>query len=403
MINKNIFEFPIHYTNPILKIAIGWGVHETAADECKFAGIRKALIVTSGLKGTGIIEEMNQILINGGVATAIYDKVTSNPKDYEVMAAYDVFKEAECDGVVSIGGGSSHDCGKGVRAVAANDGTFVGELALYIEPPWMEQMEKFKPATIPQICVNTTAGTGAEITFVGAITNTKKRVKQLVSVPGINPTAALIDPLLVRMMPRNIAAWTGFDALSHGFEGYLSRTECEYTKALNERTMSLVAENLREFAYNRMNQKACEKMCWASSMGGVGIQLGAGAGILHGLSHQFSALTGCQHGLANAVMTLGLERYNQPSCAEKFAKMAAMMGAETGGLTRLEAADKWFEEIEKLLKDLGIRSGYLNEQFGLEKKDLDHIVTLYSKDWCMQGNPREFNYGECISLLESML
>ena len=88
---------------------------------------------------------------------------------------------------------------------------------------------------------------------------------------------------------------------------------------------------------------------------------------------------------------------------EKFAEIASMMGAETNGLTRSEAADKWFEEIEKLLKDLGIKSGHLNEQFGLEKKDLAHIVNLYSKDWCMQGNPREFNYDECMMLLENML
>ena len=75
MINKEMFQFPIHYTSPIHRIAIGWGVHETVADECKAAGIKKALIVTTGLKGTGIIDEIRQILTVNGVANETYDMV----------------------------------------------------------------------------------------------------------------------------------------------------------------------------------------------------------------------------------------------------------------------------------------------------------------------------------------
>jgi methanol:N,N-dimethyl-4-nitrosoaniline oxidoreductase len=85
VIDKKIFEFPILYTLPMGKIALGWGVHETVADECKEANIKKALIITTGLKGTGIVDEIKSILNYHGVATVIYDKVTSNPKDYEVM------------------------------------------------------------------------------------------------------------------------------------------------------------------------------------------------------------------------------------------------------------------------------------------------------------------------------
>src|SRR3989304_654260 len=75
------------------------------------------LIVTTGLKGTGIVEEIKGILNYNGISTEIYDKVTSNPKDYEVAEAYKIFMDTQCDGVVSIGGGSSHDCAKGVRAI----------------------------------------------------------------------------------------------------------------------------------------------------------------------------------------------------------------------------------------------------------------------------------------------
>ena len=83
--------------------------------------------------------------------------------------------------------------------------------------------------------------------------------------------------------------------------------------------------------------------------------------------------------------------------------MARAMGVDTRGMTVTQAADRWFDEIERLLKDLDIRPGHLSEQFGLQKKDLNHIVTIYENDWCREGNPRDFNFEDCIQLLESIL
>jgi alcohol dehydrogenase class IV len=404
VIDKKVFEFPIHYTNVIGQVAIGWGAHETVADECKAANIKKALITTTGLKGTGIVDEINQILTTHGISTEIFNKVTSNPKDYEVMEAYKVFKEAECDGVVSVGGGSSHDCGKGVRAVAANDGRSIDDFAACLDPPWMEAMKKFKPVTIPQVSVNTTAGTGAESTVAAAIINTKIRVKGLMMVPGMAPKIALIDPLLIRLMPQRLAAWTGFDALTHAFESFICRMRSRYNSAIMLQVIKLVAENFREFTYNRMNHVACENMCWAENMAGVGIGFGGGAGIVHGLGHGLSSLCGVHHGLANAVVTLPLERYNEPACPDKFAEMAEAMGVDTRGMTKTQAADKWFDEIERLLKDLNIETGNLNKQFGFQKEDIKHVVhNQYMNDFTREGNPRDFNFDDCVRLLEGIV
>jgi methanol:N,N-dimethyl-4-nitrosoaniline oxidoreductase len=404
VIDKRLTQFPISYTTVIGKVAVGWGVHQTVGDECKMAGIKKALIVTTGLKGTGIIEEIRGILNYHGIASEIFSKVTSNPKDYEVMEGYQVFKNSGCDGVISVGGGSSHDCGKGIRAVASNDGKYVCDMAVFINPPWMETIKNHKPVTIPQITVNTTAGTGAELTPGGPIINSRTRTKQLIIVPGLAMAASLVDPILVRLMPQNIAAQTGFDALAHAFEGHLSRMVNPYSSALMFQVMKLVGENLREFAYNRMNHRACENMCWAESMAGLGMIIGGGSGIVHGLAHGISVLRGVHHGLANASVTLPLERYNEPVFPEKFAEMARAMGVDTRNMTTMQAADKWFEEIERLLRDLGIQTGDLNKRFGLQKDDIKHIVKYqYDNDFAIEGNPHEFNFDDCVTLMESML
>jgi alcohol dehydrogenase class IV len=403
MINKEIFEFPIVYTNPIPKIALGWGSYQTVGDECKAAGMKKALIVTSGLKGTGIVDELKGVINHAGVSTDVYDKVTTNPKDWQVMEAYKAFKDGQCDGVVGLGGGSSMDTAKGVRVVAANGGKDITNYTVFIDPPWIETLKKMKTCTIPQISVATTSGTGAEVSSFAALSDTKSKNKILVSAPNIHSTLAVIDPLLARTQSREMAAWAGFDAMAHGIEAFVTKVQGPYAYGMLLRCVELVYKNLREFVYNRMNNVACERMCWASTMGGIAIGFGAGAGIVHGLGHQISALTDVHHGRINGIMMLAGERYNQPSIIEKLAALTRAMGIDTTGMTEWEAADHWFYEIEQLLKDIEITPGQLKKQLGVQEKDLDKIVRVYANDFCSQGNPREFNYDEVMGVLKSAL
>ena len=403
MLNNQIFEFPITYTNPIPRIALGWGAYQTIGNECIAAGMKKALIVTSGLKGTGIVDEIKGVIEYAGVSTEIFDKVTSNPKEYEIAEAYKVFKEGQCDGVVAIGGGSSIDTGKCVRVIDANGGKDVINFTVFINPPFEETLKKMKPCTIPQISVATTSGTGAEVSSWAAISNTKEKAKVLVSGPNIHSTLAVVDPLLSRLQPKNIAAWTGFDALAHAIEAFVTKVQGPYAHGMLLRANELIYKNLREFVYNRMDNNACERMAWASTMGGIAIGFGAGAGIVHGLGHQISALTDVHHGRINAVMMLAGERYNQPSIIGKLATLTRAMGIDTTGMAEWEAAERWFDEIETLLEDLEITSGELNAQFGIEEKDLEHIVDIYKNDFCSQGNPREFNREEVLDILRDSL
>ncbi|MGD9118493.1 MAG: iron-containing alcohol dehydrogenase [Dehalococcoidia bacterium] len=406
MFNKNISRFPIIYANSggTCRIAIGWGAHTTVADEAKRVGIKKALIVTTGLKGTGIIEELKGILEYNGVPVEIYSGVTSNPKDHEVMAGYKAYIDGECDGVISIGGGSSHDCAKGIRLVAANDGADIGNFKMTIDPPWQLDMTKYRGCMIPQVSVNTTAGTGAEMSGGGAITHTKERIKRMAVAPGLTPAAAIEDPLLIRCQPGYLAAQTAWDGFTHAFEIYVSCVESHYSQSMAIYAIKLISDNLREFAYNRMNRDACEAITWASSMsGGIALGLGGGTGLVHGLGHGLSILYNVHHGLANAVMTIPGERYNQPERPEKFAEMARAMGANTFGMTKMEASDAWFYEVERLLDDLEIESGNLS-RFGLKKEDIPHIVQVqHYPDLCNAGNPREYNYDDLVQLMENIL
>jgi alcohol dehydrogenase len=116
----------------------------------------------------------------------------------------------------------------------------------------------------------------------GAIIDTKNRAKMFCVVPNLAPSCALNDPALIRLMPANLIAWTGFDAFSHAFESYV----CKLSSPLNQGAMihviKLISENLREFTYNKMNYKACENICWHHVQPECA-WFGGGVGIVHGL------------------------------------------------------------------------------------------------------------------------
>lgn len=318
------------------------------------------------------------------------------------MEAFDVFKEAKCDGIVAIGGGSSIDTGKAVRILAANPDKELKDFVARLDPPFMDTLKRLKPCTIPEIAMVTTSGTGSEATSWAAITDTGTRTKVMLGAPNLQCTVSIVDPLLIRTQPRDVAAWTGFDAMSHGLEAFITKVQGPYGKGILLDAVRLITENLRAFTFNRMDDKACESMAAAATMCGVAISFGAGAGIVHGLGHQISALTDVHHGRINAVLALAGERYNQPACAGRLATLAKAMGVDTGGMTVWQASDKWFEETERLLKDLEITQGQIHEQFGLSREDIPHIAKTYSNDFCSQGNPKAYHYDEVVKLLESV-
>ena len=132
-------------------------------------------------------------------------------KDTNVVDGLKIFKDNKCDGIVTLGGGSSHDCGKGIGLLATNGGKFAttkGWTSPRILPPFL--------------AINTTAGTGSEMSRGAVITDTATHVKYAIFDRHIVPTIAINDPALMVGMPPALTAATGMDALTHAVEGYVA-------------------------------------------------------------------------------------------------------------------------------------------------------------------------------------
>ena len=163
-VDELLKPFPIKEFHPFPRAMLGPGAHEMIGPEAKKLGFRKILVMTTGLRGSDTVHKINESLKYHGLETVVYDKVESNPKDYNVMDAVAMYQENKCDSFVSIGGGSAHDACKGARVSVAHDGRSVNEF---------EGFNKSEnPKNPPHIAVSTTAGTGSETSWAYVITDT---------------------------------------------------------------------------------------------------------------------------------------------------------------------------------------------------------------------------------------
>jgi methanol:N,N-dimethyl-4-nitrosoaniline oxidoreductase len=399
---SRVLEFPVKEFFKQPRSLFGAGAYESAGPEAAAMGLKHVLFVTSGLRGTGIIDECKTNFENAGVSVSIYDKVESNPKDYNVMDAYKAFSDGGCDGFVSIGGGSSHDATKGARVVAAHDGRNVNE---FQEVNASETLDN--PA---HIAINTTVGTGSETTPAYVITDLSSPDaphKWVGFDRAAITTLAINDPVLCMTQPPEYIAYTGFDTMAHGSECYVGRVQHPSTTPVALSAIKLVQENLREATYNPNNYQAMENMVWAQYMAAQAFSTGL-LGILHSLSHAVCAYYDIHHGLNNGIGLPRVWTYNQPAAPDKYADIAVAMGVDTRNMTTYQAADAAIDEVIRLVQDCGCPDnwsqvaeypktrmgvgwyeGKTNNAIESDDDELQKMAEHMMGDLCTPGNPRD--------------
>ena len=407
--NPRVKQFPwLYVAQPQIGANVqGWGCHGEIGDKLVELGVKNVYIATTGLHGTGLIEEMESVLKRAGLAYTIGPFTHSNPRITDIAAGVKIYKEAGCDGVLSVGGGSSHDTGKGIRFEMSNPGKTVEDARAILDPHWMEATKVFNMIEIPQIAVNSTCGTGAEITPFAVMTNWEQRWKYNIMAKypygGLAPTLGYNDPAFFRTMPEHIAAQTGIDTMVHGFGGVLSRLNNQAAVAVGMAACKMCYENLAEFATNRWNDKAAENMCWAQHLGAMTYSLGGGVGMVHAIAHQISAVNDMHHGLANALPMVPVMRYMTPSCAEKQGIIARnSFGLDIAGKTKFEAGDMFCDALERLRNDVGIKDIRLGT-YGIREDEAYWMAKHGVNDLNMEGSPRDITEPELRDFIVGMI
>jgi len=350
-------------------------------NDAKALGMTKALIVTTGLRGTGIIETIQGILKHAGVETEVFNQMTPNPKDHEVMEGVKVLSAGDFDGLISIGGGGSTDCCKAIRMVYSHDGQDVRSFE--------GAFQCTKPNKLPHLAINTTSGTGSEVSCFSIINHTDKMYKMALFDPNATPSKAVNDPLLHQCMPQDLTGYTGMDALAHSIEAVASRLNVMSAHGQGLWAITQIFENLRESQANRNNDKAIEAMVWAEMAAAYSFN-SAGLGIIHSMAHAMGGLYDSPHGLCNAIGMIETCNYNLSAAPDKFAQMARAAGINTVGMSNIKAGEAFIEAVAELKADLGITKTFAD--LGLQEKDLDGLSKFAAADICSEGNPKDVGF-----------
>jgi alcohol dehydrogenase class IV len=275
-----------------VNILFGRGkINQLGIETAKYG--RKALLVTGGssTKKSGLLEKAVTLLKEAGVACVIFDQVPQNPYTTTVYEGADIALENGCDIIVGLGGGSSLDAAKGIAFQTVNG----GDISDYIFG--RKQSDK----ALPIILVPTTCGTGSEGNGFAVLTNPENFDKKSLRCNAIIAKCSLVDPSLMRTLPKQILASVGFDALCHNIEAYLSATAQTFTDLQALEGIRLIGEALVDLYNNPENMEAWDKVTFASTLGGMVIHM-CGVTAAHGMEHPVSGLRNVVHGKGLAAL-----------------------------------------------------------------------------------------------------
>lgn len=371
---------------------MGVGAHKKIPAQVKTLGGTSVFMVTDAFLGRpgGMADDIKSMLEAEEIKVTIYAGAEPNPTDKNVHDGLKLYQDSGADMLLSLGGGSSHDCAKGIGLVATNGGNIRD----------FEGLDKSTKPMPPFIAVNTTAGTASEMTRFAVITNTSNHVKMAIADWRTTPNVAVNDPLLMVGMPPALTAATGMDALTHAVEAYVSTIATPVTDSAALMAIKLIANNLRQAVANGQNLDARDKMAYAEYLGGMAFN-NAALGYVHAMAHQLGGMYNLPHGVCNAILLPHVETFNLIACPERFVDIAVAMGENVEGLSIRDAADKAIAAIKKLSTDVGIPSGLA--QLNVNEKDFEVMAQNAMKDICQYTNPRTATLNDVIGIYKAAM
>lgn len=361
---------------------MGAGSLEEAMQAIRSHGFRKALIVTdTGLSQAGVVRRVADLLAAQDIDSVVFDGVKPNPSVANVETGLAQLKAAGCDFVISLGGGSPHDCAKGIALCATNGGSIRD----------YEGVDRSAKPQLPLVAINTTAGTASEMTRFCIITDERRHVKMAIVDRNTTPILSVNDPALMAGMPKGLTAATGMDALTHAVEAYVSTAATPITDACALKAIELIAGHLRAAVADGQDMAAREAMAYAQFLAGMAFN-NASLGYVHAMAHQLGGFYDLPHGVCNAVLLPHVESFNASVCPGRLADVARAMGVDTAGLSPEQGAAKALEAIRQLSADIGIPGGLA--ELGARREDVPTLAANAMQDACGLTNPRRATQAE---------
>ncbi len=315
---------------------------------------------------------------------SIFDDVEQNPRSATVNKGGELARTLNPDLVIGLGGGSSLDAAKAIALLATNPGT--------IEE--YEGRQRYKLPPLPVLAIPTTCGTGSEVTWVAVITDSTRMFKMSIKGPHMFPEVALVDPDVLRSLPRPLIGSTGMDALTHALEAYTVTQRTVITDIFAGQALQLIFSSL-EAAYLDINDKeARESLMLGSTLAGMAFG-NSDVGAVHCLAESVGGLYDVPHGVANSIFLPLVMEFNLPAVKARYAEIGRLIGIREEDDDA--AARALIEKVKSLSTSLNIPSF---KSLGIERSAFLEIAQRSYQNNSNPSNPREMRVEDYTEILE---
>lgn len=321
-----------------------------------------AVFTDKGIESAGLLDFPMAKVRETGIETVILDELPPEPTYEQAQALVDQCKAAGADLILAVGGGSVMDTAK-LASILMTDDYGVKEL--------LDDPERGKKC-IKSIMIPTTAGTGSEATPNAIVAVPEKQLKIGIVNDEMIADYAILDAVMIKKLPRKIAAATGVDALAHAIECWTSNKANPFSDMFAMQALDMILNNIMTACNDPEAMDAKNQMQIASFLAGVAITA-SGTTAVHALSYPLGGKYHIAHGVSNAILLAPVMRFNEPAIQEKLA--AAYDRCVHGEKTCVTAAEKskyMIAWLEKIVKDLDIPTSL--KEFGVPEEDLDGLV-----------------------------
>ena len=354
-------------------ITIKAGAIQALGKKAGSLGLKKPLLVSDpGLTGLGLTDKIRNILNQAFGETPVFDQCVENPREPEVAQGAKIYKEAGCDGLVALGGGSVMDVAKGIRVVTRHGGSI---LDYDVARGGIKKIGRDLP---PMIAVPTTAGSGSEATLGSIIIDPERHVKILIFSPFLASSCAVLDPELTLSLPAGLTAATGMDALIHAIEAHTVKGYNPVVKGLCRTSIELAAKSLKKAVLHGDDLAARTDMMICSLLAGLAFA-NAGLGAVHAAAHQLSSRFGVAHGLANSIMLPAVMRFNAVEVGDQYLDISRRLGCPA------DTAEQAATALMEFARDLGLPTRL--SQVGVTEDLFEQMAGDALEDVSLRPNP----------------